>query len=64
MKISICKLEKRMDTILALAEVYQQSYNRLSERYKTAQEMSFYTIFESSFLLSWARGRKRVSRWF
>ena len=43
MKISICKLEKRMDTILALAEVYQQSYNRLSERYKTAQEMAFYT---------------------
>lgn len=43
MKISIRSLEKKLSQILPLAEAYQRSYNKLSNGYKSQEEMALYT---------------------
>lgn len=43
MKVSISTLEQKLSQILPLAESYQRSYNKLSEGYKSPEEMSLYT---------------------
>ena len=43
MKISVCRLENTPDLILPLAKAYMRSYNKLSQGYKSADEMKLYT---------------------
>ncbi len=43
MQISITRLEKKLSQILPLAEAYQRSYNKLSEQYKSPEEMALYS---------------------
>ena len=43
MKVSIRCLEKKLSQILPLAEAYQRSYNKLSQGYKSPEEMALYT---------------------
>lgn len=43
MKVSIRKLEQKLSMILPLSESYQRSYNKLSEDYKSPEEMKLYT---------------------
>ena len=43
MQISINRLEKKLSQILPLAEAYQRSYNKLSEQYKSPEEMALYS---------------------
>ena len=43
MKVSIRCLEKKLSQILPLAEAYQRSYNKLSQGYKSLEEMALYT---------------------
>lgn len=43
MQISIRSLEKKLSQILPLAEAYQRSYNKLSDGYKSPEEMALYT---------------------
>ncbi len=43
MHISITRLEKKLSQILPLSEAYQRSYNKLSEQYKSPEEMALYS---------------------
>lgn len=43
MKVSISKLQNREADLASLAEAYRNSYNKLSEGYKSPQEMALYT---------------------
>lgn len=43
MKITIHNLKNEEDTICKLAEAYRNSYNKLSEGYKSSEEMTLYT---------------------
>ncbi len=43
MKVSISKLQNSEAELAALAEAYKNSYNKLSEGYKSPQEMALYT---------------------
>lgn len=43
MKVSISKLENKPEIILPLAKAYKRSYNKLSDGYKSPEEMKLYT---------------------